>query len=80
MSYILKIIYGFILPPGIFVLFLLIVGILLYRREKLIAKLVFLTAFLLYGCTIPLTGKLLIQSLENGRIQTAYYHSNLCIS
>lgn len=65
MSYIIKFIYGFVLPPGIFVLFLLIVGILLYRREKLIAKLLFITAFLLYGCTIPLTGKLLIQSLEN---------------
>lgn len=65
MSYIIKFIYGFVLPPGIFVVILLFIGTLLYRREKLLAKLLFITAFLLYGCTIPLTGKVLIQSLEN---------------
>lgn len=64
MAYIIKFIYGFVLPPGIFVVFLLIVGILLYRREKTIAKLLLIIAFLFYVCIIPLTGKVLIQSLE----------------
>lgn len=64
MPYLIKFIYHFILPPGIFVVILLIVGLFLFRREKIIASFIFVTAFLLYLCLIPITGELFIHSLE----------------
>ena len=65
MSYLIKFIYHFFLPPGIFVVILVLLGLLLFRKEKLYAKLLFVTAFLFYVCLIPITGQFLIRILEN---------------
>ena len=64
MTYIIKFIYGFILPPGGFVTLLALLSIWLYRREKLAAKVLFIITLLLYISVIPLTGNILIQTLE----------------
>ena len=64
MTYIIKFIYGFILPPGGFVTLLVLLSIWLYRLEKLAAKVLFIITLLLYISVIPLTGNILIQTLE----------------
>lgn len=64
MTYIIKFIYGFILPPGGFVTLLVLLSIWLYRREKLAAKVLFIITLLLYISVIPLTGNILTQTLE----------------
>ncbi|MGG3625201.1 YdcF family protein [Bacillus gobiensis] len=65
MVYIIKFIYGFLLPPGLFVTLLIALGIWAYRRNKAIARMTLVLAFLWYLLTIPFTGVLLTQSLEN---------------
>jgi uncharacterized SAM-binding protein YcdF (DUF218 family) len=64
MPYIIKFIYHFFLPPGIMVVFLSLLGICLYRREKLFAKFLFVAALLLYLFLIPITGDIFVHSLE----------------
>ena len=61
----IKFIYHFFLPPGIIVVFLVLIGALLHKRDKLFARLVFAAALLLYLSLIPLTGDLLVHTLEN---------------
>jgi uncharacterized SAM-binding protein YcdF (DUF218 family) len=65
LPYIIKFIYHFFLPPGIIVVFLVLIGVMLHKRDKLFARLIFAAALLLYLSLIPLTGNLLIHTLEN---------------
>lgn len=62
--YIIKFIYSLLLPPGIFILLLFVLSIWFYRFKKNIARLFLLVSFGLYIFSIPLTGEILIHSLE----------------
>jgi uncharacterized SAM-binding protein YcdF (DUF218 family) len=63
--YVIKFIYGFLLPPGLFVTLLFVLGIWIYRRNKATARILLSLAILWYLLTIPFIGVLLTQSLEN---------------
>lgn len=65
MEYVIKFIYGFILPPGFFVTVLLVLGIWLLRKRKGLAYVILAADLLLYLLLIPLTGVLLIHPLED---------------
>ncbi|WP_379970568.1 YdcF family protein [Ectobacillus sp. sgz5001026] len=65
MVYVIKFIYGFFLPPGLFITLLILLSIWTYKRDRMIAKVTALLALLLYVLTIPVTGILLAQSLES---------------
>lgn len=63
--YIIKILYTtFLLPPGIFIVLLLLLAFRLYKRCKKSAALSFALAMLLYLTSIPLLSDALIRSLE----------------
>ncbi|MFC3884654.1 YdcF family protein [Bacillus songklensis] len=64
MLYITKFIYGFLLPPGIFILLLLGLSIWLYRQHRWEAKCLFIITMGLYVSSIPYVGDRLIHSLE----------------
>lgn len=69
MIYILKFVAAFLLPPGLFVLFAIILSVYLWRQRKRFGRLPFgLSAFLtllLYFSSTLLGAKLLGQPLEN---------------
>lgn len=65
MEYIIKFIYGFILPPGLFVTLLVILSIWLHRRHRTVAVITWCLSILLYLSYIPMTGNLLVHPLEN---------------
>ena len=62
--YVIKVIVGFILPPGLFVLLLVIAG-LTYRHLKPLPMLALVFALVIYVCSIPLTADFLMRSLES---------------
>ncbi|MDD9147963.1 YdcF family protein [Sporolactobacillus sp. CQH2019] len=64
MEYIIKFVYGFILPPGLFVTLLVILSIRI-RRHRPVAIITGSLAVLLYLSYIPITGDLLLHPLEN---------------
>lgn len=64
MIYIIKFIYGFLLPPGLFILLLLATGMWLYRRQKRTARLLLILSLFFYLLSTQLTGELLLHSLE----------------
>ncbi|MDG0792506.1 YdcF family protein [Cohnella ginsengisoli] len=64
MIYIIKFIYSFVLPPGIFVLSLLAASAWLWRKSRRPALLIAAVALLLYLSVIPLTSQPLIKGLE----------------
>lgn len=64
MIYIFKFIANLILPPGCFIILLITLGVLQYRREKKIPKLVLIVVALFYITSIPLTSSFIIHSLE----------------
>ncbi|WP_090109584.1 YdcF family protein [Cohnella sp. OV330] len=64
MIYIIKFIYSFVLPPGIFVLLLLSASVWLWRKSRRPAMLIAAVALLLYLSVIPLTSQPLIKGLE----------------
>jgi uncharacterized SAM-binding protein YcdF (DUF218 family) len=64
MLYITKFIYGFLLPPGLFILLLLGLSIWLYRQHRWEGKLLLLITIGLYVFSIPYIGDRLIHSLE----------------
>lgn len=66
MLYLVKFLYKtFLLPPGIFIILLLAIGIRLYKREKWLAKALLLLTFFLYLFSTDYIGDVLIRSLEN---------------
>lgn len=62
--YIIKFIYSFVLPPGIFLLLLLAASVWLWRKSRKQAVLIAGIALLLYLSVIPLTSRLLVGALE----------------
>ncbi|GFZ33951.1 hypothetical protein CSC2_44770 [Clostridium zeae] len=64
MIYVFKFIANLILPPGCFIILVIVLGVLQYRREKKIAKLPLIIAALIYITSIPLTANFMIHSLE----------------
>ncbi|RYL95891.1 YdcF family protein [Sporolactobacillus sp. THM7-4] len=65
MEYIIKFIYGFILPPGLFVTLLFISGMWMRRYSRRAAMLTWALSLLLYIYLIPMTGILLVHPLED---------------
>lgn len=64
MLYIIKFLYSFILPPGIFILLLIILGVRLFRRDARSAYLLFALTTTFYLSMTPFVGGLLVGSLE----------------
>ncbi|MFC3803326.1 YdcF family protein [Cohnella sp. GCM10012308] len=64
MIYLIKFVYSFVLPPGIFVLLLLAASVWLWRKSRKQAWLIAGIALLFYISVIPLTSQTLIRSLE----------------
>ncbi|HZG84180.1 MAG TPA: YdcF family protein [Paenibacillus sp.] len=63
--YVVKFIYSFILPPGIFIVLLLIGAWRLRNREKAVSSFLLLVTFLFYLSSTGFIGNLLVGSLEN---------------
>jgi uncharacterized SAM-binding protein YcdF (DUF218 family) len=64
-AYIIKFIYGFLLPPGLFVTVLALLSVILFRKKSKWAILLGAVTCLMYLSFIPLTGILLVHPLEN---------------
>lgn len=64
MVYVIKVIVGFLLPPGLFVLLLVVAG-LAYRHLKPIPILALAFALTIYVCSIPFTANSLMRNLES---------------
>ena len=64
MLYLIKFLYSFLLPPGIFILILFFAGIWYFRSQKRVATLLLIVAILIYGVSANITGEVLIHSLE----------------
>lgn len=64
MIYIIKFIYAFFLPPGIFILFLLIFSTWLYKNDKAKAKILVLVTLVFYLISTPYIGNMLLRTLE----------------
>lgn len=64
MIYFLKIIASLLLPPGIFVVALLGVSFYLWRKNKIVAKVLLLITTLLYLSSMPYLSNALVSSLE----------------
>ncbi len=62
--YIIKFLYSFVLPPGIFVVLLLAASVWLWRKSRKQAMTIAAIALLLYLSVIPLTSQALIKGLE----------------
>ncbi|MFD2334389.1 YdcF family protein [Cohnella sp. GCM10020058] len=64
MIYIIKFVYSFVLPPGIFVLLLAAASLWLWRKSRKQAMLIAGITLLFYLSVIPITSRLLIGALE----------------
>ncbi|MFT8872034.1 MAG: YdcF family protein [Sporolactobacillus sp.] len=64
MEYVIKFMYGFLLPPGLFITLLVLLSVLLWKRGARAWKAAALLSVLLYIFLIPLTGILLLRPLE----------------
>lgn len=65
MIYFLKFGAAFVMPPGIFILFCLLLSYLLFRRrEKGIAASLFIASMLLYALSTPVVSSALMRNLE----------------
>lgn len=71
MIYVFKFITNLILPPGCFIILLIILGVTQYKREKKVPRLAILVAVLIYITSIPLTANFVIHSLEYKFSQTS---------
>ncbi|MGG5255400.1 YdcF family protein [Neobacillus sp. SM06] len=65
MLYVIKFIYGFLLPPGIFILILFVAGIwFFFRQKKGTGSFLLIVSLGLYLFSAEITGELLLHSLE----------------
>lgn len=64
MIYFLKIIASLLLPPGIFIVGLIGITLYLWRKNKVVAKLLLMITVLLYLSSMPYLSNALISSLE----------------
>jgi uncharacterized SAM-binding protein YcdF (DUF218 family) len=65
MIYVIKFIYSFILPPGLFILLLLGISLWLYKRERKAALTLLCLTLIIYMSATPWVGGLLVRSLEH---------------
>ncbi|WP_010631567.1 YdcF family protein [Sporolactobacillus vineae] len=65
MEYVIKFIYGFMLPPGLFVTLTAAAAVWLWRQKRKAACFCGAFSVLLYLSFLPLTGALLVHPLEN---------------
>ncbi|WP_134701109.1 YdcF family protein [Ammoniphilus sp. YIM 78166] len=65
MLYIIKFLYSFVLPPGLFILAFALLSIRLYRRDKHSAYYLLAFTVLFYLFSTPFLGGMLVASLEN---------------
>ncbi|MTV48788.1 YdcF family protein [Heliobacillus mobilis] len=66
MLFLIKFLYSFLLPPGLFVVILLFISAWnFYRRKKSSAYISIWLAFLIYALSMPIIGDLFIRSLES---------------
>ncbi|WP_445506086.1 YdcF family protein [Niallia sp. 03190] len=79
MLYLLKFIYGFLLPPGLFTTLLLLFSIWLFYKKVSYYKIMLLITFIVYTLSIPLTGDLLIRSLEKKYEQPSEMNGDVII-
>jgi uncharacterized SAM-binding protein YcdF (DUF218 family) len=64
MLYIIKFIYGFLLPPGIYIILLFLLGCFMYKKNRVYARIVITLTILSYLFSAEITGELMIKSLE----------------
>ncbi|MDF2960872.1 MAG: hypothetical protein K0S39_2607 [Paenibacillus sp.] len=64
MLYIIKYIYTFFIPPGIFITLLIGFNLWLRKRDKGAARLLWAVVFFIYIFTLPVTGNLMLGLLE----------------
>ena len=64
MVYVIKFIYSFLIPPGIFPTALFILSFFAYKRNKFLFKGILFIAVVQYILVIPITGQLLLHPLE----------------
>lgn len=64
MIYFIKFMYSFVLPPGLFVVLLLLLALWLWRNARKQAWTLLAVTMLFYLCTTSLVGDALIRSLE----------------
>ena len=62
--YVIKFIYSFFIPPGIFPTALFILSFFAYKRNKFLFKWILSIAVVNYLFVIPITGQLLLHPLE----------------
>jgi uncharacterized SAM-binding protein YcdF (DUF218 family) len=62
--YIIKFIYSFLLPPGIYIILLLLFGCMMHKKNKLYGKILIAFTLLFYLLSTELVGELIIKSLE----------------
>ncbi|GGL59670.1 YdcF family protein [Sporolactobacillus putidus] len=79
MEYVIKFVYGFILPPGLFVTLLVILSVWLHRRHRSAAVLTWCLSILLYLSYIPITGDLLVHPLENAYQPSARLNGDVIV-
>ncbi len=64
MVYVIKFLYSFLIPPGIFPTALFILSFFAYKRNKLLFKWIVSIAVVNYLLVIPITGQLFLHPLE----------------
>lgn len=79
MEYVIKVIYGFLLPPGLFVTLTAVGAVRLWKRQRKIACFCAALSALLYLAFVPLTGALLVQPLENRYQPPAQVHGDVIV-
>lgn len=79
--YLIKFVYSFVLPPGLFVLLLLTLAVWLWRwrRERKAAMILLTITLLLYVCSTSLVGDALIAGLENNYRQPSTVQGNVIV-
>lgn len=71
MLYLIKVLYSFILPPGLFVLLFLVPAFMLWRRERRTALFLLASAVFVYLASTSLVGGALVRGLESRYPQPA---------
>lgn len=71
MLFAIKLLYGFLLPPGLFILILFFFCFWLYKRNRRLSIYLSIVTLLLYISLTPLAGELLIKPLEHRYITPA---------
>ncbi|WP_028591336.1 YdcF family protein [Paenibacillus massiliensis] len=79
MIYLIKWLYSFVLPPGLFVILLLGISIWIWKKQRRAAITLLGVTVLLYASMIPLTGDLLVGTLERQYAQPQETHGDIIV-